>query len=169
MGECVSLCENKKQEENKDDNYDSEDKSSNNGLVESMKRTKKNKTRIPKNIIVKDDEEEDIAPIQEKINNQKNNINDGLNNDKLIDNEYIYDKDKIEKARNNWNYLIDKLIAKRIDILREIIKKEKEEDSDEENEEEEQKEKNKGGNDLKKEKIEEKKINYNKQKCRFIF
>lgn len=33
---------------------------------------------------------------------------------------------KIKKAKNNWERLIDKLIQKRIEILRELIKKEKE-------------------------------------------
>ena len=125
MGECISLCENKKDEEdNQDDNYDSEDKGSNSCLAESMKRTKKNKTRIPKNIIVKDEDEDDITSIQEKLSNQKNNINNENKDEVLIKKEYKYDKDKIETARNNWTYLIEKLIAKRIDILREIVKKE---------------------------------------------
>ena len=73
MGECISLCENTNDEENnQDDNYDSEDKGSNSCFAESMKRTKKNKTSIPKNIIEKDDED-DIISIQEKLSNKNNN------------------------------------------------------------------------------------------------
>ena len=45
-------------------------------------------------------------------------------------------KEKIRKAKKNWEYLVDRMIQKRIDILREIVKKEKvESESDEEEDE----------------------------------
>ena len=127
MGECISICENKKEEEEENQ----EDKNSSNGIRESIPRTKKNKTRIPKNVIIKDDEEEDILPIQEKFCDEEKNKTKENKKQEFQKNAYINDKNKTEKARDNWNYLIDKLIAKRIDILREVVKKEKEEDSDE--------------------------------------
>ena len=50
-----------------------------------------------------------------------------IRNSKLYKNLENFDINyKIKKAKNNWERLIDKLIQKRIEILRELIKKEKE-------------------------------------------
>ena len=48
-------------------------------------------------------------------------------------------KEKIIKAKKNWEYLVDRLVQKRIDILREIIKKEKAENESDEEEEQDEK------------------------------
>ena len=128
MGECVSLCEKKKDIEEEEDNKREDLEESEyikNIEPESLQRSEKNKTRIPKTIISKDskdDEEEDIIEKLLKSGGKNNN--------------FIYDKEKTKIAKQNWEYLVDKLISKRIDILREIVKKEKEEDSDEDDEKE---------------------------------
>jgi hypothetical protein len=128
MGECMSICQRNKS------NYDNED--SQEGIHKPPSRTKKNKTRMPQNEISDDDDDEDI-PITKHIS---------LTNDEIeIKNSYIFDNlskenpetiEKIKKAKKNWEYLKDKLVQKRIDILREIVKKEKvENESDEEEDE----------------------------------
>ena len=128
MGECMSICQRNKS------NYDNED--SQEGIHKPPSRTKKNKTRMPQNEISDDDDDEDI-PITKHIS---------LTNDEIeIKNSYIFDNlskenpetiEKIKKAKKNWEYLKDKLVQKRIDILREIVKKEKvESESDEEEDE----------------------------------
>ena len=99
-------------------------------------RTKKNKTRIPQNVISDDDDDEDI-PITKHIS--YTNDESELKNKKIIDNfeeENPEIKEKIKKAKKNWEYLIDKLIQKRIDILREMVKKEKAENESDEEEDE---------------------------------
>ena len=124
----MSICQRNKS------NYDNED--SQEGIHKPPSRTKKNKTRMPQNEISDDDDDEDI-PITKHIS---------LTNDEIeIKNSYIFDNlskenpetiEKIKKAKKNWEYLKDKLVQKRIDILREIVKKEKvENESDEEEDE----------------------------------
>ena len=124
----MSICQRNKS------NYDNED--SQEGIHKPPSRTKKNKTRMPQNEISDDDDDEDI-PITKHIS---------LTNDEIeIKNSYIFDNlskenpetiEKIKKAKKNWEYLKDKLVQKRIDILREIVKKEKvENESDEEDDE----------------------------------
>ena len=108
MGECLSICNNERNdfedkkpkdtaEEEEEDDYDDQT----NSLPETMGRTKKNKTRIPKNVIVDDDEE--ILPTI-NINNKESNNFDDNNND---------DIEKFQIARRNWEHLIDKLIKKK--------------------------------------------------------
>ena len=124
----MSICQRNK------NNYDNDD--SQEGIHKPPSRTKKNKTRMPQNEISDDDDDEDI-PITKHIS---------LTNDEIeIKNSYIFDNlskenpetiEKIKKAKQNWEYLKDKLVQKRIDILREIVKKEKvENESDEEEDE----------------------------------
>ena len=124
----MSICQRNKS------NYDNED--SQEGIHKPPSRTKKNKTRMPQNEISDDDDDEDIQ-IKKHIS---------LTNDEIeIKNSYIFDNlskenpetiEKIKKAKKNWEYLKDKLVQKRIDILREIVKKEKvENESDEEEDE----------------------------------
>ena len=124
----MSICQRNKS------NYDNED--SQEGIHKPPSRTKKNKTRMPQNEISDDDDDEDI-PITKHIS---------LTNDEIRKkNSYIFDNlskenpetiEKIKKAKKNWEYLKDKLVQKRIDILREIVKKEKvENESDEEEDE----------------------------------
>ena len=124
----MSICQRNK------NNYDNDD--SQEGIHKPPSRTKKNKTRMPQNEISDDDDDEDI-PITKHIS---------LTNDEIeIKNSYIFDNlskenpetiEKIKKAKKNWEYLKDKLVQKRIDILREIVKKEKvENESDEEEDE----------------------------------
>ena len=124
----MSICQRNKS------NYDNED--SQEGIHKPPSRTKKNKTRMPQNEISDDEDDEDI-PITKHIS---------LTNDEIeIKNSYIFDNlskenpetiEKIKKAKKNWEYLKDKLVQKRIDILREIVKKEKvENESDEEEDE----------------------------------
>ena len=124
----MSICQRNKS------NYDNED--SQEGIHKPPSRTKKNKTRMPQNEISDEEDDEDI-PITKHIS---------LTNDEIeIKNSYIFDNlskenpetiEKIKKAKKNWEYLKDKLVQKRIDILREIVKKEKvENESDEEEDE----------------------------------
>ena len=116
-----------------------EDNETNEGYQDDHKtpsRTKKNKTRIPQNVISDDDDDEDI-PITKHIS--YTNDESELKNKKIIDNfeeENPEIKEKIKKAKKNWEYLIDKLIQKRIDILREMVKKEKAENESDEEEDE---------------------------------
>ena len=124
----MSICQRNKS------NYDNED--SQEGIHKPPSRTKKNKTRMPQNEISDDDDDEDI-PITKHIS---------LTNDEIeIKNSYIFDNlskenpetiEKIKKAKKNWEYLKDKLVQKRIDILREIVKKEKDENESDEEEDE---------------------------------
>jgi len=99
-------------------------------------RTKKNKTRIPQNVISDDDDDEDI-PITKHISLTNEEIE--TTTKKIMENlgeENPEIKEKIRKAKKNWEYLVDRMIQKRIDILREIVKKEKvESESDEEEDE----------------------------------
>ena len=147
MGECLSICNNQRNdfEEKKPKDTSEEEEEDyddlTNSLPETMGRTKKNKTRIPKNVIVDDDDE--ILPTI-KTNNKESNNNDDI--------------EKFQIARRNWEHLIDKLIKKKIDILREMVKKEKEEES-ESDEEGDVKDKEKKGK-----KNEEKKKGINKNR-----
>ena len=99
-------------------------------------RTKKNKTRIPQNVISDDDDDDDI-PITKHISLTNEEIE--TTTKKIMENlgeENPEIKEKIRKAKKNWEYLVDRMIQKRIDILREIVKKEKvENESDEEEDE----------------------------------
>ena len=99
-------------------------------------RTKKNKTRIPQNVISDDDDDDDI-PITKHISLTNEEIE--TTTKKIMENlgeENPEIKEKIRKAKKNWEYLVDRMIQKRIDILREIVKKEKvESESDEEEDE----------------------------------
>ena len=134
MGECVSsLCERQKNENVEEDKINYIDE--NIDHLEAPERTKKNKTRIPKNIIIVEEEEDD-----EEISVSKH-ISDTSVIKKLVQimkkHENTEINEKIEIARKNWQKLIDKLIQKRIDILREMVKKEKAEQEDDEEEEDE--------------------------------
>ena len=143
----MSICQRNKS------NYDNED--SQEGIHKPPSRTKKNKTRMPQNEISDDDDDEDI-PITKHIS---------LTNDEIeIKNSYIFDNlskenpetiEKIKKAKKNWEYLKDKLVQKRIDILREIVKKEKVENESDEEE-------NEKIDDILKNKSNDKKENINK-------
>ena len=143
----MSLCDSKNrdfEEQNKNDNVeDTDDKDDiNYSLPESMQRTKKNKTRIPRNIIV--DDEEELLPT----------INLGNQEEKNEEQE----KEMTKRAIINWEHLSDKLVAKRIDILREMVKKQKEEESESDSDEKEEvkeKIKNEDKNDNKNNEIKE--------------
>ena len=129
MGGCLSICEREK-------NFYEEDEQYQTGNI-TPGRTKKNKTRIPEAVISSDDEDEDI-PIAKHISNtidqdpRKSII---LMNNMEKENEEVIEK--IKKAKKNWEYLINKLIQKRIDILREVVKKEKNERESSDSEEDE--------------------------------
>jgi len=129
MGECMSICQR-------------EDNETNEGYQDDHKtpsRTKKNKTRIPQNVISDDDDDEDI-PITKHISLTNEEIETTTR--KIMENlgeESPEIKEKIIKAKKNWEYLVDRLVQKRIDILREIIKKEKAENESDEEEEEDEK------------------------------
>jgi hypothetical protein len=89
MGECVSLCENRRGkllDEQDDDNFDKiigKDETKNE-LGDKIKRTKKNKTRIPKNVILNDDDDEiEIKTSENNSNNQKNTNESKENNNKI--------------------------------------------------------------------------------------
>ena len=122
MGECMSICQRDDNETN--EGYDDPHK--------TPSRTKKNKTRIPQNVISDDDDDEDI-PITKHISLTNEEIE--TTTKKIMENlgeENPEIKEKIRKAKKNWEYLVDRMIQKRIDILREIVKKEKvESESDE--------------------------------------
>ena len=126
MGECMSICQRDENETN--EGYDDPHK--------TPSRTKKNKTRIPQNVISDDDDDEDI-PITKHISLTNEEIE--TTTKKIMENlgeENPEIKEKIRKAKKNWEYLVDRMIQKRIDILREIVKKEKvESESDEEEDE----------------------------------
>ena len=126
MGECMSICQRDDNETN--EGYDDPHK--------TPSRTKKNKTRIPQNVISDDDDDEDI-PITKHISLTNEEIE--TTTKKIMENlgeENPEIKEKIIKAKKNWEYLVDRMIQKRIDILREIVKKEKvESESDEEEDE----------------------------------
>ena len=126
MGECMSICQREENETN--EGYDDPHK--------TPSRTKKNKTRIPQNVISDDDDDEDI-PITKHISLTNEEIE--TTTKKIMENlgeENPEIKEKIRKAKKNWEYLVDRMIQKRIDILREIVKKEKvESESDEEEDE----------------------------------
>ena len=126
MGECMSICQ-------RDDN---ETKEGYDDPHKTPSRTKKNKTRIPQNVISDDDDDEDI-PITKHISLTNEEIE--TTTKKIMENlgeENPEIKEKIRKAKKNWEYLVDRMIQKRIDILREIVKKEKvESESDEEEDE----------------------------------
>ena len=123
----MSICQREDNNETLDDYHNGH---------KTPSRTKKNKTRIPQNVISDDDDDEDI-PITKHISLTNDEIE--KKNQKIIENfeeENPQIKEKIKKAKKNWEYLIDKLIEKRIDILREIVRKEKvENESDEEEDE----------------------------------
>ena len=126
MGECISICQRDDNETN--EGYDDPHK--------TPSRTKKNKTRIPQNVISDDDDDDDI-PITKHISLTNEEIE--TTTKKIMENlgeENPEIKEKIRKAKKNWEYLVDRMIQKRIDILREIVKKEKvESESDEEEDE----------------------------------
>ena len=75
-----------------------------------------------------------------QIKELNNKIEEKTSNDDDFSNE------KVAKAKKNWEYLIDKLVKKKIDILKEMVRKEKEEeDSDEDEDEEENKKEEENG------------------------
>ena len=79
MGACVSLCQNKKKEEEEEDvqeeNSDENDNNEiDNPVAKKIGRTKKNKTRIPKNIIVKDEDDDDDEAYHTKKSEEEVNI-----------------------------------------------------------------------------------------------
>ena len=132
MGECLSLCQREER------NFQEEETQDGKGTI-TPKRTKKNKTRIPQAVISSDDEDEDI-PIAKHISNTidqdpKKSIN-LMNNMEKESDEII---EKIKKAKKNWEYLVDKLIQQRINILREIVKKGKIENKSNSDSEEDEK------------------------------
>jgi len=132
MGECLSLCEREEHNFQDEETHDSK------GAI-TPKRTKKNKTRIPQAVISSDDEDEDI-PIAKHISNTIDqdpikSIN-LMNNMEKESDEII---EKIKKAKKNWEYLVDKLIQQRINILREIVKKGKIENKSNSDSEEDEK------------------------------
>ena len=132
MGECLSLCQREER------NFQEEETQDGKGTI-TPKRTKKNKTRIPQAVLSSDEEDEDI-PIVKHISNTidqdpKKSIN-LMNNMEKESDEIIQ---KIKKAKKNWEYLIDKLIQKRINILREIVKKGKIENQSNSDSEEDEK------------------------------
>ena len=125
MGECMSICQRDDNETN--EGYDDPHK--------TPSRTKKNKTRIPQNVISDDDDDEDI-PITKHISLTNEEIETTKKIMENLGEENPEIKEKIRKAKKNWEYLVDRMIQKRIDILREIVKKEKvESESDEEEDE----------------------------------
>ena len=119
-----------------------EDNETNEGYQDDHKTpslTKKNKTRIPQNVISDDDDDEDI-PITKHISLTNEEIETTTR--KIMENlgeESPEIKEKKKKKKKNWEYLVDRLVQKRIDILREIIKKEKAENESDEEEEEDEK------------------------------
>ena len=74
----MSLCQNKKEEEEDDVKEESSDENDNNVIdnpvAKKIGRTKKNKTRIPINVIVKDDEDDDEEPYHAKKSEENVNI-----------------------------------------------------------------------------------------------
>ena len=133
MGECLSICQRNENEEN-----ETEDKH-NHKNIPCPERTKKNKTRIPKGVISDESEDDDI-PITKHISNTIDSDHQKSKNlfekkEKEIDEI----NEKIKIAQKNWGKLIDKLIQNRIDILREIVKKEKMDNKSESDSEEDEK------------------------------
>ena len=62
MGACISLCQKKEEEDEdvKEENSDeNDDNYIDNPVAKKIGRTKKNKTRIPKNVVVDDDDDDD--------------------------------------------------------------------------------------------------------------
>ena len=130
MGECLSICEREKT------NFEEEEESNMKGNM-TPGRTKKNKTRIPKFVISSDEEDDDI-PITKHVSNTLEQ--EPIKSENLMNNMEKESKDlleKIKKAKKNWEYLIDKLIQKRINILREVVKKKNQNESDSDSEEDE--------------------------------
>ena len=122
MGECVSsICERQKEEynEEEDDTNNILDKTKNPKVLGNIK---KKEAQIPKNVILDEDEDDDIVvPKYKHISDTsviKSLVNMNISQNKEIqinkDNSDI--KEKIEKARKNWEKLVDKLIQKRIEI-----------------------------------------------------
>ena len=122
MGECVSsICERQKEEynEEEDDTNNILDKTKNPKVLGNIK---KKEAQIPKNAILDEDEDDDIVvPKYKHISDTsviKSLVNMNISQNKEIqinkDNSDI--KEKIEKARKNWEKLVDKLIQKRIEI-----------------------------------------------------
>ena len=173
MGECLSVCN--REEENNDTNEEGDIKNANGNITPG--RTKKNKTRIPKDIVIDDDDDDEDIPITKHISNTiDQDTSKSINLMKNLEKGSEELNEKIKKARKSWDFLINKLVQKRINILREIIKKEKaENESDEEedekiedlkieknkdeNEEINEKEKNISSSDENIDKNEEEKIN----------
>ena len=120
MGQCLSICQRDEDNINDDEYFEG------NNDNKTPSRTKKKKTRIPKNVVIDEDDDEDI-PITKHISftNEENELK---SNNSLLQNlqkETPEIKEKIAKAKKNWEYLKDKLIQKRINILREMVKKQK--------------------------------------------
>ena len=136
MGECVSsICERQKEKYNEED--DTNNIIDNIANPKELGYIKKKQVSIPKNVIVEEEDDDDIV-VSKHISDTsviKNIANTYLSKSKeILENNDI--KEKIKKARKNWEKLIDRLIQKRIDILREMVKKEKmEQESDEEEDE----------------------------------
>ena len=78
MGACISLCNNKKEEEEEEVQEENSDENDNvaidNPVAKKIGRTKKNKTRIPKNIIVKDEDDDDEEAYHTKKSDEDENI-----------------------------------------------------------------------------------------------
>ena len=130
MGECVSsLCLRQNNEKNDEDGIKNILENKNN--FEHKKNKKKEKNLTPKNYIMDDDDLDISVPRLPSDNSSIKQIQRSII--KHRDDEL---KEKIEKARQNWQKLIDKLIARRIDIIKKLIKREKlnEESSEEEDE-----------------------------------
>ena len=84
----MSLCQNKKEEEEDDVNEENSDENDNNVIdnpvAKKIGRTKKNKTRIPINVIVKDDDDEEAyhtKKSEENVNIIKINEKEGKKED----------------------------------------------------------------------------------------
>ena len=126
----MSICQRNKSNYENDDSQD--------GPYKPPSRTKKNKTRMPQNEISdEDDEEDDDIPITKHISLTNDQV-ELKNNDifESISKEKPEIIEKIKKAKKNWIHLKEKLIQKRIDILREMVKKEKAENESDEEEDE---------------------------------
>ena len=133
MGECLSIC--KREEENNDTNEEGDIIDENGNKTPG--RTKKNKTRIPKDVVIDEDDDDEDLPITKHISNTiDQDTSKSTNMMNNLEKENEESNEKIKKARKSWDCLINKLVQKRINILREIIKKEKTENESDEEEDE---------------------------------
>ena len=126
----MSICQRNKSNYENDDSQD--------GPYKPPSRTKKNKTRLHQNEISdEDDDEDDDIPITKHISLTNDQV-ELKNNDifKIMSKENPELIKKKKKKKKNWIYLKEKLVQKRIDILREMVKKEKAENESDEEEDE---------------------------------